>query len=316
MKNLVFLFLTLIQLSPCTGQTEKKTENQKNTGEQRANNNYLPPAFEPKYINGNSPTIYLDEAHFNFHTMNGRYKAFASVLSKDGYLVAPFVDKFTRENLSKVEILVVANAFGDSTNWKLPTLSAFSKEEIKVVNDWVYKGGALFLIADHMPAAGASTKLAFSFGFNFINGYLYNFKTFSDVDIFSKTDGSLTETFLTKGIDSVASFTGQAFFIPENAKSIMNVGEDYIIYLPSEIGKISGSKTPKFYAKGLSQGAIIEYGKGRIAVFGEAGMFTSQWSGESGDEEFIMGMNNENASHNHLLLLNIVHWLDETLPNN
>ena len=56
-----------------------------------------------------------------------------------------------------VDILVIANAGTDAeSSWELPTPSAFTDDEIDVVVRWVADGGALFLIADHMPAAGAA----------------------------------------------------------------------------------------------------------------------------------------------------------------
>lgn len=278
--------------------------------QQLSDENYKVPTFEPKYRGGNTPTVYIDEAHFNFHTLSGRYKPFAKTLRKDGYRVAPFKEKFSKETLDNVQILVIANAFGAGSNWTLPTKSAFTNEEIRSLNRWVKAGGSLFLIADHMPAPGAVAKLALSFDFVMINGYLYNAGTFDDIDIFGKKDGSLTVDALTEGIKSVATFTGQAFIPAKTATSLLNVGRNYMIYLPSELGKVHGSKTPKFYAKGLSQGAYSKFGKGKLAVFGEAGMFTAQIA----DKTKKMGMNNPKAKQNHRLLLNIVHWLDSDAP--
>jgi hypothetical protein len=45
--------------------------------------------------------------------------------------------------------------------------------------------------------------------------------------------------------------------------------------MPEKSWKIE-DKTPYFDATNYYQGALLEVGKGRIAVFGEAGMFTAQ----------------------------------------
>ena len=45
-------------------------------------------------------------------------------------------------------------------------------DEIKAVKKWVNDGGSLFLIADHMPCAGAAKDLAAEFGFEFTNGFV------------------------------------------------------------------------------------------------------------------------------------------------
>ena len=274
--------------------------------QQIADSEFEVPLFTSKYLRGEGPIVYVDEAHFNFHTLEGKYKPFGTVLEKDGYDVRPFSQKFTKSSLSKARILVIANAMADTSNWELPTKSAFTIEEIASIKSWVNEGGSLFLIADHMPAAGASANLGHAFGFGFINGYLYNYKTFDDIDIYYRKDSTLSDTPLTTDIDSIATFNGQAFIIPSDARSILNIARDYIIFLPSEVGKINGSLTPKFYAQGLSQGAYLRYGKGKVVVFGEAGMFSAQNS-----NTFKIGMNNERAGQNYQLLLNIIHWLDD-----
>ena len=76
-----------------------------------------------------------------------------------------------RSYYEKGKILVIANALNERNvdNWSLPTLSAFSQEEIKIIEKWVYNGGRLFLIADHMPWPGAAADLATVFGFKFYN---------------------------------------------------------------------------------------------------------------------------------------------------
>jgi hypothetical protein len=52
----------------------------------------------------------------------------------------------------------------------------------------------------------------------------------------------------------------------------------------------------------------MNYGKGRVVVFGEAAMFTAQLQGKS-----KVGMNEKSASQNFQFLLNVMHWLDGIL---
>ncbi len=54
----------------------------------------------------------------------------------------------------------------------------------------------------------------------------------------------------------------------------------------------------------------MNYGNGRLVVFGEAAMFTTQLVGK---KKRKVGMNNKIASENYQLLLNIIHWLDGIL---
>jgi hypothetical protein len=57
---------------------------------------------------------------------------------------------------------------------------------------------------------------------------------------------------------------------------------------------------------GWCQGAVFAVGKGRVAVFGEAAMFSAQRAGAA---QAPMGMNVPAAKENHQLLLNVMHWL-------
>jgi hypothetical protein len=50
----------------------------------------------------------------------------------------------------------------------------------------------------------------------------------------------------------------------------------------------------------------MKVGSGRLAVFGEAGMFSAQLAGPKGQP---MGMNAPGAEQNHQLILNLMHWL-------
>jgi hypothetical protein len=59
-------------------------------------------------------------------------------------------------------------------------------------------------------------------------------------------------------------------------------------------------------AEGLRQGAALQFGNGRVAVFGEAAMFTAQLSGP---EARPLGMNAPIARQNPQFVLNLLHWL-------
>jgi hypothetical protein len=141
--------------------------------QQVADSLFNPILSSPAYEKGQGPIVLIDEAHENFHTLNGRFKPFATVVEKDGYVVNASSALFTKDQLNKGRILVVANALHSSNlqHWTLPNPSAFTDDEIEVVNAWVKDGGCLFLIADHMPFPGAAEKLAASFGFKFYNGF-------------------------------------------------------------------------------------------------------------------------------------------------
>lgn len=278
-----------------------------------------PKIMDPVYPGKNGPVVVVDEAHHNFHTIATRYNAFAKILREDGYVVKEGTQPFSKESLSGTKLLVVANALHESNEkqWAKPIASAFTKEEIQAVNQWVKNGGSLFLISDHMPFPGANEALAASFGFTFYDGFATDTITGvpgakKELDIFRKSKGTLSSHEITEGgalgqkIDHVATFTGQGFKIPANAVSLLTFNDRYKIILPDTAWKFS-PQTPSIAAKGLSQGAVLRYGKGRIAVFGEAAMFSSQLKGK---DKIPFGLRSSEADQNLAFLRNIIHWLD------
>lgn len=165
-----------------------------------------------------------------------------------------------------------------------------------------------------MPMAGAAKDLAAEFGFEFSNGFVFD--TISDgPSVFKLQEGTLFGSVITKGrdinesVEHIVSFTGQGFKYPDDAIPVLIFNENYVNLLP-DTAWVFDERTSKFSVKGWSQGAFKEYGKGKMVAFGEAAMFTAQLAGP---EKIKMGMNNEGASENYQLLLNIIHWLDGKL---
>lgn len=95
---------------------------------------FQPRIEKPSYSNGNGPTVYIDEYHYNFHTYDGRYKPFAELLEIDGYQVSASKIAFSEKVLTGVDILVISNASAKKNyckdNWTLPSYSAFTDAEI------------------------------------------------------------------------------------------------------------------------------------------------------------------------------------------
>lgn len=276
---------------------------------------FNPQINKPAYAVGKGPVVFIDEAHANFHTATGRYQVFAELLRRDGYVVQPSAAKFTKQALKPARVLVIANAVAEQnrTNWSLPTPSAFTAEEVAAVRDWVRAGGSLLLIVDHMPFPGAAGELAAAFGVRFSNGYAVKPGNTAG-DIYTRAAGSLKEHPITAGrsasekIDSVRSFTGSAFQV-EGATPLMVFPEGYVSYLTTTAGQINDT-TPSVPVTGWYQGAALKVGRGRVAIFGEAAMFSAQLAGPN---RTPMGMNAPNAKQNPQFLLNVMHWLSGLL---
>lgn len=284
--------------------------------QQVADTLFKPHVGAPAFKEGVGPTVLIDEGHHNFHTMNGRYLAFTRLLQKDGYVVKPHIGRFTRTGLDRAKILVVANALAkeNEEDWNLPTPSAFDSAEVAVVRDWVKEGGALWLVADHMPFPGAAGVLAMEFGIHMGNGFALDRKTDDGRMRFARSDGSLADHPITRGrnqserIDSVYAFTGQAFRI-ESGVPLMTLRRDIILLMPEVAWQFS-KLTPSLSATGMLQGAAVLFGKGRVATFGEAAMFSAQLAGPN---RMPAGMNDPSAPQNAQFLLNVLHWLNGLL---
>lgn len=267
--------------------------------------------LHPAYKSGKGPIIGIDEGHNNVHTAGGSYSPLKKLLENDGYRVVGFPDILTKESLSGCRILITANPLNERNirEWMLPNPSAFTGEEIMVLKDWVRDGGRLFIITDHMPCAGAVEALAKAFGFEIRNGFAIR-PDGGDHVSFKAGCGGLAINPVTLGrnfkekIDSVATFTGCAFRIPCNAESVITFKGNFVSVLPDTAWR-TDKVFPVIPINGWSQGAVLRYGRGRVALFGEAGMFTAQVAGEK-----KAGFNTPEGSQNAQLSLNIIHWLD------
>lgn len=285
------------------------------TVQQLGDTTYNPNIERSTFDIGNGPVVKIDEAHHNFHTMNDRYFAFAEVLRHDGYRVEPNTAEFNLDSLHACDILVISNALNERNieDWSLPTPSAFTDAEIEIVRTWVEDGGALFLIADHMPFGGAAERLAAVFGFEFSNGFAFNTLK-RRPDIFRRSDGSLGAHEITDGqepterIDSVATFTGQAFKTNRDHEPIIVFDSNYVLLI-SDVAWDFEKKVDTLQIAGWMQAATTKYGKGRVFVSGEAAMFSSQIvAGGSG-----VGLTSPEAEQNLRFLRNIMYWLSGRL---
>ncbi len=267
------------------------------------------------YPAGEGPRVLVDEAHCNFHRAGERFRPFADLLRADGYVVTASVEVFSSETLANADVLVIANALGEAQceTWKLPSALAFSSDEIDALEAWVEAGGALLLIADHMPFPGANEELARAFGLAFIDGYARPNAGGPGIR-FERSTATLENHPTTVGrseaesIEAVVSFTGQGFrALSDDVVGLMVLPSETTMRMPVEAGEFDET-TPSFSAEGLLQGAVVSHGKGRVAVFGEAAMFTAQEVTRDG-EVYRFGMNAPGAEQNAQFVLNVMHWL-------
>lgn len=301
--------------------------------QQMADPNFKATVERPAYTSEH-PRVVIDEAHANFHTADGRYKPFADLLRSDGYEVVPGAKKFEKGSLDGVRVLVIANAAAPDASAD-SSGPAFGEEECDVVRDWVRAGGSLLLIADHAPFGSATEILAQRFGVDMGKGYVFDLSNYDGSPttlVFSRENGLLGDHPITRGrnaaevVKRVVSFTGQSLSVPEGATVLMKLSPT-AAEAPSHPAlhaavetKLRGTApddtqpapTP---AGGRAQGIAFTFGKGRVVVMGEAGMFSAQvirFEQAGQPQEFKMGMNVK-GSDDRQLLLNVLHWLSGLL---
>ncbi|HET9229873.1 MAG TPA: hypothetical protein VFO00_01210 [Vitreimonas sp.] len=258
----------------------------------------------PAYAAEAGPRVVIDAAHHNFHTVDGRYAPFAQLLRNDGFRVSGSDAVFSDESLANVNILVIANAVAaeDAEEWRTPNPSAFTAEEIAAVRRFIERGGSLLLIADHMPFGGAAQDLGAAFGVTFDNGFATDGD--NDPDLFTRANGGLADDPLLANIRQVRTFTGSAFRAPQ-ARPLLRLDARYEVLLPEVAWEFS-EETPRVSGADRLQGAVLEAGRGRVAVFGEAAMFTAQ---VAGPQRSPTGLRAPGAEENKAFALTILRWL-------
>jgi hypothetical protein len=284
--------------------------------QERIDLHFQPTIAKPEYLAGRGPLVLVDRAHHNFHAGAEQFEQLARLLRADGYRVRGLEERFSTTALAQADVLVVVNAVAsrETEEWNLPTTPAFLTDEVEAVRQWVERGGSLLLIADHMPFPGAIEEMARVFGLEFLNGFAIVWEDWDPL-VFLRADATLPSHPITDGrraherIDRVVTFvSGSAFRALESARCVSPIlvfGHGVESYQPERAWQFT-DETPRIPVQGWLQGATLEPGHGRVAVFGEAAMFAAQLIGPRGVQ---LGMNSRQAPHNLQLLLNTLHWL-------
>ena len=280
-------------------------------GQQVADPNFDPTVAHPAFTK-NHPRVLFDEAHNNFHTAGGRYKAFADLINSDGYRVTPNSRKFSAETLAGYDILVIANPLGapveSPSDFPTANKPAFTEAECDAVRDWVNRGGSLLLIADHYPVGGAAGILAKRFEVDMSNAFTddpANYDPQLSQILFSRSNKLLLDHAITRGrnqsefINRIVTFTGQSLTGPKGSVAFLKLAD-------TAIDALAPDRKTKVSAAGRAQGIALKFGKGRVVVLGEAAMLTAQLAGP---EKAPFGGLNVPGIDNKQLALNIMHWL-------
>lgn len=270
------------------------------------------PAFAPE----SGPQIVLSTTNSDY-VRRGSMDPFAALARTDGFRVARQSGDLVSALKPETRILIIANPFLSSFR-DFPAMtppSAFSDSEIEAVRAWVENGGSLLILADHAPFGGGSSKLAEAFGFQYLNGHAAETRAadagYAHVVIdFTPQYGLATDHPIANGdtgrapIKRFAAFGGQAFIPADGARQLLTIPQGWSAIFTYRL-EAELASAPRIDASGMSQGATLDYGKGRIALFGEAGGFTAQVI--DGIEKF--GFNTAEGSDNPEFILATLRWL-------
>ena len=302
--------------------------------QQMVDPDFRPTVERPAYAAGQGPVVAIDEAHANFHRIEGQYAPFAALLAADGYRVRAGTQAFDSGGLEGVDVMVIANA---GATGQRPTPPAFTGAEGAALEAWVRGGGRLLLIADHAPFGAAAEGLAARFGVRMGAGYAFTMPDELNLTTtLTWTADRLGAHPIIAGrgddeqVESVTAFTGQSLEGPPGAAVLlpMPAGSRESPDVPTlqaladrlqqagETGMGAEAAIAELSKPALpAQGLAFDYGQGRVVVLGEAGMLSAQlvrYPPESGQPDRRFGMNA--APGNARFGLNILPWLTGLLP--
>lgn len=218
-------------------------------------------------------------------------------------------------------------------------MSAYTDEEIAAVQEWVKQGGSLMLVSDHMPFPASQQKLAKAFGVIFENAFAFDsqflifaatqgqmgsnmanlLKYYTDPASASESNGKLYPHEITNGLDYVTSFVGSGMRVLSgvNYQPLLETGNGTLMHYPYNHVKYETFPPTQLslpLGDGMLQGLTLSYGKGRVAIFAEAAMFSSVQSPL--DPSIQNGFLHPEAEYNMDFALNTLTWLVDTPQGN
>ena len=295
---------------------------------QQASSSATTTPTRPAFEHGKGPVIAIDEAHRNTHTFGSpSFRGLVQLLQADGYQVRQFADAISATSLASINVLVLSGPGG----WLGPDES-LTGTEVAALIQWIQGGGVLLLILDHMPAPRNAARLTAALGINsWHNGYavvetpdsLVGPIIFWRADFFPPDapaigptgpgggkgyqgrDAVLAKHAITEGrtpeerVQRVATFEGSAFQPPPGAEALLTMPRRAVSLMPVETPErlpVITAQTPRAPVGRWLQGAVMNLGQGRVALFAETGLF-------SGGP----------AADNRKFILNLMHWLSHLL---
>lgn len=278
----------------------------------------------PTATDKSHPLIVFDQGHHNYGIDESDH-VIEQFLSEYGFIVRQDTELITRRGLEGVDVFHTSNALAAENvdHWALPTPSAFTPDEIRILLSWVREGGSLLVVIEHMPMGGSYGALATALGLDVSNGFAvdetllssYSSDIISDAGdlLFRRREGSLADHPIMNGqtpfgpIDHLATNTGSAFRLPAQGLSLITFDSN-VVSLEPDVSWVFDDDTTRVSVAGWSQAGVIELGNGRVVVLGDNFLISAPAYLEP---PYVHDENNEaeRGAHNHQFTLNLYRWL-------
>jgi hypothetical protein len=233
--------------------------------------------------------IVIDEAHGNRHGLGsvdepGTLRWLAGPAQSAELPLRPSAARLRRQTLRGVRLLILGSAS-----------QPFTPEEVDAVTAWVEGGGSLLLLTDHEPFASPASGLASRFGVRFSRETLRPDRGSQGARIrFDRKAGGVGRHEMARGADRVVTYGGQALW-RTNPQTIR------LLPLPRVMFGEAGQRID---TSGAAQLMAFPFGRGRVVMSGEAGLFTAQRDADGSR----IGVA-DSGTDNERLVLGAVRWL-------
>ena len=245
------------------------------------------------------PVISFDQAHNNRHLFldkenkPGSYYGFGQLAEALGCKMQILTENVDSSILNQTDLLVIACPVAENNE-------PYTMGEINTIRSWVREGGALLLITDHIPFSQSAVSLARAFDIQFTIGTVVDYaqadKTIYEPGRIIYSTGKYShESAILNNTNSIITYAGQGL------KKINGTSDTLLRFSPYAYYEDDAGQD--FNAKGYSQLIAFQFGKGKVAVTGEAAFLTAQIKGDE-----LIGLNNRRYE-NELLCSNLLNWL-------
>lgn len=293
----------------------------------------------PAFPKGIGPRVLWDQAHFNAHRWE--MDAFLDVLQKDGFRVEFQDERFNRQALADIALVILPGPLAVSRESLWATSNnhylwsdegrtpALTSDEVLVLTTWVRDGGSLLLILDHAPAPAAVSWLLEALGVDARNAmtwddgrrppeYVYVDNQRASIILFSRERASLGSHPILEGrnadekVDRVSTYVGTSLMGPIGSTPLLLLSPDAFDYWRDPPTR--GGNEHRVSARERAQAVAFSLGNGRVVVVAEFTPFQARWGG-SGDPQGTIGAGMAYAgANNQQFVTNIARWLVRVLP--